>query len=257
MLADLFSLRVYLWPAPIVARVPTWLTRLRPDIEGFLRREVEVTSYLAAQGVPVVTPSPELPAGPHNHDGFVLSFWTYHEFVPEVGVTAELCAAMAVDLHAALAGYPGELPDLNPAIIDVETWLPMLNRAPDVLSPADVEFLHAAAEEILPLPPGARASQPLHGDLHPGNLLPTRQGALWNDFEDVCRGPLEWDLAAIVDTAAVNAHHRPDPSVLAACNDARMLQVALCLAGLHDVFGATETGWTEGLCGCLNVLRQR
>jgi Phosphotransferase enzyme family len=254
VLADLFSLRVHLRPAPIVARVPTWLTRLRTNVAGFLRREIEVTSYLAAQGAPVVTCSPELPAGPHTYGGFAISFWTYHEPDPDRAVTADECAAMAIDLHAALVGYPGRLPDLVPKIIDTGAWLPLADRADEALSAADHELLHTAAQRVVPLLEGTAAARPLHGDLHPGNLLSTRSGPLWIDFEDVSRGPLEWDLAAIVDTAAVAAHHSPDPDVLSACHDARMLQVALCLAGLYDIFGDSE-GWAHGLRGCLDALR--
>lgn len=254
VLADLFSLRVHLRPAPIVVRVPTWLTRLRTDVADSLRREIEVTSYLAAQGVPLVTHSPELPAGPHTYDGFAISFWTYHEPDPDRAVTADECAAMAIDLQAALAHYPGKLPELVPAIIDTDAWLPLTDRAEEALTAADVELLHAAAERLVPLLCGTDSTQPLHGDLHPGNLLATRSGPLWIDFEDVSRGPLEWDLAAIANTAAVAAHHHPDPEVLSACHDARMLQVALCLAGLYDIFGDSE-GWAYGLRGCLDALR--
>jgi thiamine kinase-like enzyme len=40
--------------------------------------------------------------------------------------------------------------------------------------------------------------QPLHGDAHEGNLLPTTRGLLWTDWEDTFRGPVEWDLASIL-----------------------------------------------------------
>lgn len=255
VLADLFSLRVHLRPAPIVARVPTWLTRLRPGVEEYLRRELDVTAFLATRDIPVVAPSAELPTGPHTYDGFAISYWTFHEPDPDHTVTADECAAMALDLHAALADYPGEVPDLVPAVVNPAAWLPLLDRAGAALTAADVELLHAAAERIVPYLCGLGAVRPLHGDLHPGNLLPTSAGTLWIDFEDVCRGPIEWDLAAIVDTTAVSAHHRPDPDVLAGCHDARMLQVALCLGGLYDVFGDTSDGWADGLRGCVDALR--
>jgi thiamine kinase-like enzyme len=40
----------------------------------------------------------------------------------------------------------------------------------------------------------------LHGDAHPGNLLWTANGLVWNDFEDTWRGPLGWDLACLATT---------------------------------------------------------
>ena len=36
--------------------------------------------------------------------------------------------------------------------------------------------------------------RPIHGDAHLGNVLGPR---LWGDWEDVCRGPVEWDVATL------------------------------------------------------------
>jgi hypothetical protein len=77
VLHDLFSVMVHLRPAPVVARVPTWVSRLLVPIADWLGREIAVTEFLAAQGLPVVTPSRGLPPGPHAHDGLAISFWTY------------------------------------------------------------------------------------------------------------------------------------------------------------------------------------
>ena len=76
---------------------------------------------------------------------------------------------------------------------------------------------------------------------------------MWIDFEDVCRGPVEWDLATMMDPGAVAAHHRPDPEMMAQCTELRALQVALCLVTFHDDFGDIE-GWDEGLRNVLGTL---
>jgi Ser/Thr protein kinase RdoA (MazF antagonist) len=202
----------------------------------------------------VVTPSRELPPGPHAHDGFTVSFWTYLEPDPDRAVTAAECSAMLVDLHAALRSYPGELPMLGAAVVDLPRWLGMLHLAGDRLSDADTARLHEAARRLGPFAeaPGGEV-QPLHGDAHPGNLIATRDGPVWIDFEDTCRGPLEWDLATMMDPGAVAAHHRPDPEALARCTQLRALQVALCLIGLYDVFGDLD-GWDEGITSMLGLL---
>jgi len=44
------------------------------------------------------------------------------------------------------------------------------------------------------LPTDPRGWIALHGDAHFGNVMITPAGAVWCDFEAVCRGPLEWDL---------------------------------------------------------------
>ena len=76
---------------------------------------------------------------------------------------------------------------------------------------------------------------------------------MWIDFEDVCLGPVEWDLATIMDPGTVAAHHRPDPEVLARCTELRALQVALCLVAFRDDFGDVE-GWDEGIRSMLGML---
>jgi hypothetical protein len=253
VLNDLFSLMVYLKPAPVVARVATCMPRLRSPIAEWLEREISVTTYLAERGAPVVASSGELPPGPHEHDGLWVSFWTYVEPDPDRTSTADDCSAMLLELHAVLRSYPGELPMLGAN--DIARGLEVLDRVDGVLSAADVDLLRASAERLRPLweAPGGEV-QPLHGDAHPGNLIPTRDGGLlWIDFEDVCLGPVEWDLATIMDPGAVAAHHRPDPEVLARCTELRALQVALALIVFRDDFGDME-GWDEGIRGMLDVL---
>jgi thiamine kinase-like enzyme len=39
------------------------------------------------------------------------------------------------------------------------------------------------------------AEQLLHGEPHPGNVLATKNGLMFIDFETCCRGPVEFDLA--------------------------------------------------------------
>ena len=253
VLNDLFSLMVHLRPAPVVARVATLMPRLRAPIADWLGLEIAVTTFLSEQDAPVVAPSRELPAGPHERDGFAISFWTYVKPDPDRTPAAADCSAMLPDLHDALRSYPGELPAL--CANDIPRGLEMLDRGATGLNGADVDLLRASADRLRPLweTPGDDA-QPLHGDAHPGNLIATHDGELvWIDFEDVCLGPVEWDLATIMDPASVAAHHRPDPEVLARCTELRALQVALCLIAFHDDFGDVE-GWDEGIRSMLGML---
>ena len=88
--------------------------------------------------------------------------------------------------------------------------------------------------------------------MHSGNLIPTRSGLLWNDFEEVCRGPAAWDLATIGDEQVVRdlVH---DPVRLATCRQLRGAQVAIVLLLLRDVFG-TEPGWDDGIHWALELV---
>jgi hypothetical protein len=253
VLNDLFSLMVHLRPAPVVARVATSMPKLRRPISAWLEREIAVTTYLSEKGAPVVAPSRKLPPGPHERDGFWISFWTYVKPDPHRTPTTDDCSALLPDLHAALRSYPGDLPILGAD--DIPRGLELLEKTGDVLGKADANLLRAAAERLRPLweAPGGEV-QPLHGDVHPGNLISTRDGGLvWIDFEDVCLGSIEWDLATIMDLGAVAEHHRPDPEVLARCTELRALQVALCLIAFHDDFGDIK-GRDEGIRSMLNML---
>jgi thiamine kinase-like enzyme len=56
------------------------------------------------------------------------------------------------------------------------------------------------AEVILDLE-DATDRQPLHGDASLSALLATSSGPRWNDFEDVCVGTVEWDVAGVLSDA--------------------------------------------------------
>ncbi|WP_309501027.1 hypothetical protein [Saccharopolyspora gloriosae] len=116
MLHDLFSVVVHLAPSPVVVRVPTVVAPgAGPDAQAVRQRtELDVVSWLAGQGVPVIPPSPLVPREPVLRGGFSMTFWEFVEqsdaepdYVGNCGLTA--------DLHAALRDYPGELPFLSAA----------------------------------------------------------------------------------------------------------------------------------------------
>jgi hypothetical protein len=248
VLNDLFSLMVHLRPAPVVARVATTMGKLRSPVEDWLRRELDVTSFLSAKGAPVVAPSRELPPGPHTVDGFAISFWTYLEPDPDRTPTPADCLAMLGDLHSVLRTYPGELPAL--CAEDIPRGMSLLTEG--ALTRAELDLMRASAERLAPYLAGWDSPQPLHGDAHPGNVVATREGLVWIDFEDVCIGPVEWDLASMMDAGAVLPHH-PDPDVLEKCTRLRALQVAMALAVFYDDFGDRD-GWDAGLRYMLGLL---
>jgi hypothetical protein len=56
----------------------------------------------------------------------------------------------------------------------------------------DVELLRELASRELP------EGQALHGHAHLFNCIQTTAGPLWHDLETACRGPREYDIAALV-----------------------------------------------------------
>lgn len=187
VLRDLTNVIVHLRPAPVVARVPIVFARRGRDA---IAQQVEIARFLAARGAPVTPPAEEVDAGPHEQDGFLVSFWRFLEHERYVDDPAALGRSMR-DLHTALAEYQGDLPSyfnrdelrglvagLEPSTFATREELDGLGRL----------------VERLPEPLGGQA---VHGDAHLGNVLWTSAGPLWGDLENVCNGPVEYDLASI------------------------------------------------------------
>jgi Ser/Thr protein kinase RdoA (MazF antagonist) len=96
----------------------------------------------------------------------------------------------------------------------------MLDRAPPS---TDVELLRELVDIELP------TGQALHGDAHLWNCIQTAEGPLWHDFETTCRGPREFDLAALVHAQRAYNEHPAADIALAAYGpyDKHLLELAL------------------------------
>jgi hypothetical protein len=204
VLKDGSNVLVHLRPAPVVARIAARTALVRPSVASHLGRDLSVSAFLASRGVPVVTPSGELPAGPHTVDGFVLTFSTYVPHDPSVELTRPDVLKMLPDLHAELRLYEGDLPARGP-LDDVENTLEYLSS----LGVPDLEpFRERHAELLARWDAHYNDVQPLHGDSHYGNVLMTANGPVWNDFEDTWRGPVAWDVACLAGARGKEAAQR-------------------------------------------------
>jgi Ser/Thr protein kinase RdoA (MazF antagonist) len=144
--------------------------------------------------------------GPHCHDGL---WMTFTEWIPGVEPRPDVHVAVSVDdarelgqmlryLHHALRPHDGVLGGLRELREDIERLLGQLRPADTQQGAAicslgeQLNGLRAVVfESSLP-------TQALHGDVSLPNLLRTRRGLVWNDFEDTFRGPAHWDLASAV-----------------------------------------------------------
>ena len=190
VLRDFTNVIVRLDPVPLVARVPMTLSRLRrPE---WFALEVRVVAWLAGRGAPVAPPATVVDPGPHERDGFLVSFWEVAES-DDRRFDAAAAGRTLRELHLELGSCREELPPFH--------RLEEIGRLLDLLQPSELASAEELAgmrqvREILaerPLPP----LQPLHGDAHLRNVLWTATGPLWTDFENLCAGPLEYDLACI------------------------------------------------------------
>jgi hypothetical protein len=233
ILADGANVIVHLSPAPVVAKVAASTPAVRPDNAAWLQRELDVVRFLAGRGVPVMTPSPEVPPVVHHGDGQVMSFWRYLSLVPGLA-GEETIGSMLRDLHAELRGYPAQLrgylaqlPFLAP-LGDIPAFL----ARPQTRLTAGQAAALAAAHARLTAQLDHGRGQSLHGDAGAGNLMATDAGWVWHDFEDTCTGPVAWDLAAStasprLDGPRILAAYGENPAQLEVCQQLRKLNLTV------------------------------
>ena len=106
-------------------------------------------------------------------------------------------------VHESLADYDGDVPVLH----DMQPLLAVLPPSDDT------ELLVELTSAPLP------AGQALHGDAHLANCMHTTTGTLWHDFETSCRGPREYDLAALVHHERIHGGEGRSARALAAYGD--------------------------------------
>ncbi|MBD2777824.1 aminoglycoside phosphotransferase family protein [Iningainema sp. BLCCT55] len=228
VLNNTYSLRVHLRPAPIVARISTFTPILRSPIESWLAREISVTEFLAAQGAPVVAPSDILPPNPHHYDGLVMTFWRYVQPISDALPESAIVGRMQAELHAVLQDFPGDLPLLAPPLNDIPRGLERIERIGNILTASELTLLHETYARLLPqLSNPVDSLQPLHGDAHAANLIPTAKGLLWNDFEDTCMGSIAWDLINLDDEGRAAYPNAPEPAMLKLYSLARQLHAII------------------------------
>src|SRR4051794_15867249 len=180
---------------------------LHDDAEQWLSREVAVGTFLAERTELAVPPTDLLPPGPHERDGLWMTFW---KFAPHDGQAPppepqELGRSLR-ELHTALAGFQGDLAPVS----EIRDWLAQLIaelRPSGPLTQRGIDRLRSQLDALTPAVfESSLPAQALHGDVSMGNLLRADGGLLWNDLEDVCTGPVEWDVAGLVASARARGH---------------------------------------------------
>ena len=157
--------------------------------------EVQVCTYVQRRRGPVVPPLLRADPGPHPRGLWVVSFW---EFAPaETDLeTLELEAVTTYsELREHLNDFSGALPHLTEPII----------RCCEAISDGQLAGLPSAQVGLLGdelaainlLDLSETNLRVLHGDPHVRNLTRSSGETLWLDLKAVCRGPIEWDLAAL------------------------------------------------------------
>lgn len=192
---------VRLLPCDVLARV-AYVAR-----QANAAFEVEVARRLAAIDSPVAALDPRVEPRVYVRDGFVITLWTYYEPVsPREIVPSEYAQALK-RLHVGLRQIDVPAPHFTDRVAEAQRLVGDPIYTPE-LADADRALLRNTLRTLRrAIGARVRAEQLLHGEPHPGNLLRTKNGLLFIDWETCCRGPVEFDIVHAPD--AVCAHY-PD-----------------------------------------------
>ncbi len=198
VLHDSNKLTLRLLPCDVLARVA-------PVALQMSQFEVELAQRLAASGCPVATLERRVDPRVYERDGFVVTLWTYYEpATPRAVSPADYARALA-RLHAGMRTLDIPTPHFMDRVEQAQQLVASRDHTP-ALADADREFLGDTLRSLRRvIGDRGAAEQLLHGEPHPGNVLTTKNGLLFIDFETCCRGPVEFDLAHAPE--AVSEHY--------------------------------------------------
>jgi hypothetical protein len=202
VLRDSDRLMLRLLPCDVVARVA------RAGREpGF---EIELAQRLAETGSPVGEVAPGVEPRVYRRDGFETTFWTYYEPIPPQDVAPAEYAEALLRYHEGLRKLDIPTPHFTDRVASALSIVGNRDRSPE-LPDADRELLVSALRTTSQAIEARGApEQLLHGEPHPGNVLRTKDGLRFIDLETCCRGPVEYDIAYMVDLDTGGAYLPPD-----------------------------------------------
>jgi hypothetical protein len=216
VLHDSNKLTLHLLPCDVLARVA-------PVTHQALQFEVELAQRLAASGCPVATLERRVPPRVYERDGFVVTLWTYYEPTTLRAVPPADYARALARLHDGMRTLDIPTPHFMDRVEEAQQLVASRDHTP-ALADADRDLLGDTLRNLRrAIGERGAAEQILHGEPHPGNVLATKDGLLFIDFETCCRGPVEFDLAHAPE--AVSEHYPGvDHDLLRAC---RILVLAM------------------------------
>ncbi|WP_298375641.1 aminoglycoside phosphotransferase family protein [uncultured Bradyrhizobium sp.] len=163
--------------------------------------ELNVVHHLVRNGAPVVRPSAELPARPYVESGFVFTFWEFVKHSNADNHNVEHVSLAANALRRVHDGFT-DFRSLKDFWCPIDRCRRSLVDETQIvaLSEQDRSFLLKAFDRLRALAAVPLSDmRPIHGDAHLGNVFITAEGAFWDDFEDACLGPREWDICWFYD----------------------------------------------------------
>jgi phosphotransferase family enzyme len=222
----------WLRPADVVAKISTARS-------SRLHKELQVTRELCALGAPVVCPAPELPCIVHARGDLEMTFWRHHLQPSGPELSSGRIAPALKQLHSALRRLSPALKASLPSYrADLEHVRALLanNAALPAIAAVDRHLLATTFDRLqrrLDALVSADKFVPIHGEPHSYNVLIVGGEPAFIDFECVCMGPVEWDLACLDDQAVPIYGELIQPELLWLCGSMASVKAAtLCAADI-------------------------
>lgn len=210
-------LALRLLPCDVVARV----AHAGREVAQF---EVEVAQQLAEADSPVAALEPRVEPRAYEHDGFVITLWTYYESVTSGDVSPADYARALERLHAGMRSVDVASPHFTDRVAEAEQLVASCDDR--LLADADRELLSTTLRNLRrAIVDRGAVEQLLHGEPHPGNVLSTRNGLRFIDLETCCRGPVEFDLAHVPEQVS-ERYSGADQQLLRECRCLVLAMVA-------------------------------
>ena len=200
-----------------------WLSSLSAAVGA--ERELELVQRLAETDSPVAALEPRVEPRVFVRDGFEIAMWTYFEPVQSRELPPADYAHALERLHAGMRQVDVATPHFMDRVADVQRWVARRDVTPD-LAGEDRELLADTLGSLRrSIVDRGAAEQLLHGEPHPWNVLNTKNGPLFVDFENCVSGPVEYDLGW-VPKAVSERYPGADQDLVGECRGLVLAMVA-------------------------------
>ena len=240
VLNDSNRLVLRLMPCDVVARVAPMAYQTSAQLE------VEVVGRLAETDSPVAALEPRVEPRVYVRDGFVIDMWTYYEPVLSRDLQPADYAHALLRLHADMRKIDLTTPHFMDRVADTQQDVASRHVTPE-LPDADRELLANTLRSLRrSIVDRGAAEQVLHGEPHPWNVLSTKNGPLFIDFENAVRGPVEYDLAWVPEEVS-ERYPGADQELVGECRGLMLAIVAACRWRRDDQHPSGRRSGTEFL----------
>ncbi|MEO6468280.1 MAG: phosphotransferase [Acidimicrobiia bacterium] len=192
--------------------------------------EVAFALQLAQTGSPVAALDSRVEPRVYERDGFAVTLWTFYESLsPPDGAPSDYAEALE-RLHAGMRTLDLATPHFTDRVTEAQQLVSNCSLTPALLDADRDLLIDTLRDRVLAIAHRRAPEQLLHGEPHPGNVLHPRDGVRFIDFETLCRGPVEFDLAHVPEDVS-GRYHGADPDIL---HDCRGLVLAMVAAWRWD-----------------------